>query len=112
VFQAVPWAFRKEFNWIAREYNNPPVFVTENGFSDYGGLNDTDRVRYYTVSTYFALSILSRHLLLYFKMCNFKALENTLSLITNTSHKTCNQWCCYLHESSSGMVGTARPTQA
>jgi len=55
VFQSVPWGFHKELNWIAREYNNPPVFVTENGFSDYGGLNDTDRVHYYTVSTYFAL---------------------------------------------------------
>jgi lactase-phlorizin hydrolase len=57
VFQAVPWSFRKQLNWIAREYNNPLVFVTESGFSDYGGLNDTDRVRYYAVSTDFAFSI-------------------------------------------------------
>jgi len=71
VFQTVPRSFRKELNWIAREYNNPPVFVTENGFSDYGGLNDTDRVRYYTVSTYFVLPILGRYLLLYLKLCNF-----------------------------------------
>ena len=86
VFQAVPWAFRKEFNWIAREYNNTPVFVTENGVSDYGGLNDTDRVRYYTVSTYFVFSILSRHLLLYFKMCNFKTLEK--HIIINYQHES------------------------
>jgi beta-glucosidase/6-phospho-beta-glucosidase/beta-galactosidase len=50
VLQVVPWGLRKELNWIAREYNNPPVFITENGFSDLGGLNDTDRVLYYTVS--------------------------------------------------------------
>ena len=112
VFQAVPWSFRKELNWIASEYNNPPVFVTENGFSDNGGLNDTDRVRYYTVSTYFFLSNLSRCLLRYFKLRNFKTLENTLSLITNTSHKTCIQWCCHLQESSSGTVDIARPIQA
>jgi beta-glucosidase/6-phospho-beta-glucosidase/beta-galactosidase len=37
-------------NWIAKEYNNPPVLITENGFSDRGGLNDRDRVDYLTVS--------------------------------------------------------------
>ena len=47
----MPWAFRKELNWIANAYGNPPIYVTENGFSDYGGLNDTNRVLYYTVST-------------------------------------------------------------
>nr|AOY34571.1 beta-glucosidase [Coptotermes formosanus] len=46
--RVVPWGFRKELNWIAKEYGNPPVFVTENGFSDHGGLNDTGRVHYYT----------------------------------------------------------------
>nr|BAI50024.1 beta-glucosidase [Nasutitermes takasagoensis] len=46
--RVVPWAFRKQLNWIANEYGNPPIFVTENGFSDYGGLNDTNRVLYYT----------------------------------------------------------------
>lgn len=44
----VPWGFRKELNWIANEYGNPPIFITENGFSDYGGLNDTGRVNYHT----------------------------------------------------------------
>jgi beta-glucosidase/6-phospho-beta-glucosidase/beta-galactosidase len=51
MLQVVPWGFRKEFNYIAQQFNNPPVFVTENGFSDLGGLEDTDRVHYYTVST-------------------------------------------------------------
>jgi beta-glucosidase/6-phospho-beta-glucosidase/beta-galactosidase len=37
-------------NWIAKEYNNPPVLITENGFSDHGGLNDRDRVDYVIVS--------------------------------------------------------------
>jgi beta-glucosidase/6-phospho-beta-glucosidase/beta-galactosidase len=46
----VPWGFRKLINWIAKEYNNPPVLVTENGFSDSGEINDTDRVDYYIVS--------------------------------------------------------------
>ena len=48
--QVVPWGFRKLLNWIAKEYNNPPVLITENGFSDHGELNDRDRVDYITVS--------------------------------------------------------------
>nr|AGP76181.1 beta-glucosidase 1 [Sphaerotermes sphaerothorax] len=46
--RVVPWGYRKQLNWIAKEYGNPPVCVTENGYSDYGGLNDTQRVSYYT----------------------------------------------------------------
>jgi len=37
-------------NWIAKEYNNPPLLVIENGFSDKGELNDRDRVDYHIVS--------------------------------------------------------------
>jgi beta-glucosidase/6-phospho-beta-glucosidase/beta-galactosidase len=48
--QVVPWGFRKLLNWIAKEYNNPPVLIAENGFSDQGGINDKDRVDYYVVS--------------------------------------------------------------
>jgi beta-glucosidase/6-phospho-beta-glucosidase/beta-galactosidase len=36
-------------NWIAKEYNNPPVMITENGFSDRGEL-DRDRFDYIIVS--------------------------------------------------------------
>jgi hypothetical protein len=46
----VPWGFRKLLNWIAKEYNNPPVLITENGFSDRGEINDGDRVYFYIVS--------------------------------------------------------------
>jgi beta-glucosidase/6-phospho-beta-glucosidase/beta-galactosidase len=48
--QVVPWGFRKLLNWIAKEYNNPPVLIAENGFSDRGELNDRDRVEYLIVS--------------------------------------------------------------
>jgi beta-glucosidase/6-phospho-beta-glucosidase/beta-galactosidase len=48
--QVVPWGFRKLLNWIAKEYNNPPVLITENGFSDHGELDDRVRVDYHTVS--------------------------------------------------------------
>jgi beta-glucosidase/6-phospho-beta-glucosidase/beta-galactosidase len=48
--QVVPWGFRKMLNWIAKEYNNPPVLITENGFSDQGEINDGNRVDYHVVS--------------------------------------------------------------
>ncbi|XP_069695508.1 myrosinase 1-like isoform X2 [Periplaneta americana] len=43
----VPWGLRKQLNWIAKEYNNPPVFITENGYADNGGLEDRGRVNYF-----------------------------------------------------------------
>lgn len=46
--KVVPWGFRKLLKWIKDEYNNPPVFVTENGVSDPTELNDTLRIHYYT----------------------------------------------------------------
>lgn len=33
--------------WINKEYDNPPVIVTENGVSDKGGLDDRDRINYF-----------------------------------------------------------------
>ncbi|XP_021923692.1 myrosinase 1-like [Zootermopsis nevadensis] len=45
--QVIPWGFRKILNWIAKEYDNPPVLIAENGFSDRGDLNDTDRISYF-----------------------------------------------------------------
>lgn len=32
--------------WIKKEYKNPDVFITENGWSDQGELEDNDRIQY------------------------------------------------------------------
>lgn len=48
--KVVPWGFRKLLNWIRITFNNPNVYVTENGFSDKGGLNDQGRIEYHKVS--------------------------------------------------------------
>lgn len=40
----VPWGLRKLLNWIKMEYDNPLVYITENGYPDEGNLNDADRV--------------------------------------------------------------------
>lgn len=48
--KVVPWGFRKTLQWIKNAYNNPLVYVTENGFVDRGGLDDQGRINYYKVN--------------------------------------------------------------
>jgi lactase-phlorizin hydrolase len=44
----VPWGIRRLLAWVSKTYNNPPIYVTENGISDGSGdLKDTARVNYY-----------------------------------------------------------------
>jgi len=46
--QAYPEGFRLLVNWIKDHYNNPPLYVTENGWSDNTGtLQDSSRVNYF-----------------------------------------------------------------
>nr|BAF94233.1 Lct [Rattus norvegicus] len=46
--KVTPFGFRRILNWLKEEYNNPPIYVTENGVSRRGEpeLNDTDRIYY------------------------------------------------------------------
>lgn len=48
--KVVPWGFRKVLNWVYRNYNYPQVFITENGYADYGELDDQNRTEYIKVS--------------------------------------------------------------
>uniref|UniRef100_A0A4W3IAM4 Lactase n=1 Tax=Callorhinchus milii TaxID=7868 RepID=A0A4W3IAM4_CALMI len=47
--KVTPWGFRKILNWIKEEFNNPPIYITENGISEHGdkGLDDTWRINYH-----------------------------------------------------------------
>lgn len=45
----VPHGFRILLKWIKDNYGNPPVFVTENGFTNTGGTEDYDRIHYFQV---------------------------------------------------------------
>ncbi|XP_059049864.1 lactase/phlorizin hydrolase-like [Achroia grisella] len=45
--KVAPWGFVKLLRQIKEVYNNPPVYITENGFSTFGGLVDDDRINYY-----------------------------------------------------------------
>ncbi|CAG9581964.1 unnamed protein product [Danaus chrysippus] len=44
--KVVPWGFRKALNWIKNKYDNPIVFITENGISLERGVTDRRRVNY------------------------------------------------------------------
>jgi len=45
--RVVPWGLRRLLNYVSQTYNNPTVYITENGVSDRTGeLDDTHRVHY------------------------------------------------------------------
>jgi len=43
---SVPHGLHDLLNWIRVEYNNPPLFISENGWSDDGELEDNGRIQY------------------------------------------------------------------
>ena len=48
----VPWGCKKLLQWIANRYDNPPIYITENGcaFDDkleHGACNDAERVEFF-----------------------------------------------------------------
>ncbi|XP_033215472.1 myrosinase 1-like [Belonocnema kinseyi] len=45
--KSTPWALEKFLIRINKDYKVPPIFITENGYSDNGELYDMDRTRYY-----------------------------------------------------------------
>ena len=56
----VPWGFKKLLQWIADRYDNPPIYVTENGCAyddgpEQGVINDQRRIDFYT--TYLAAAL-------------------------------------------------------
>ncbi|XP_049866281.1 lactase/phlorizin hydrolase-like [Pectinophora gossypiella] len=45
--KVVPWGFYRLLMKIRDVYNNPKVYITENGFATLGGLDDDARIAYY-----------------------------------------------------------------
>ncbi|XP_076231706.1 myrosinase 1 [Calliopsis andreniformis] len=45
--KVVPEGFRVTLRYLATKYGNIPIYITENGFSDHGALDDSDRISYY-----------------------------------------------------------------
>ena len=56
-FKVVPWGLRKLLNWVAREYANPLVLITENGYSDNGQMEDMERIRFINVRKSLTITI-------------------------------------------------------
>ncbi|XP_055604259.1 myrosinase 1-like [Uranotaenia lowii] len=46
-FRVFPKGLYNLLMWVKKEYNNPPIYVTENGVSDRGGMRDAARVQYF-----------------------------------------------------------------
>uniref|UniRef100_A0A0S7EFJ7 beta-glucosidase n=1 Tax=Chrysomela populi TaxID=154003 RepID=A0A0S7EFJ7_CHRPP len=47
-FNIVPWGIRKMLKWCKDNYNNPPIFITENGVCDNGtSLIDFERIQFF-----------------------------------------------------------------
>ncbi len=64
------------FSWIKNQYSNPEVFITENGWSDNGELQDTGRIEYLRVHLQAVLNAILRD------RCNVVA-HTTWSIIDN-----------------------------
>ncbi|XP_049866270.1 lactase/phlorizin hydrolase-like [Pectinophora gossypiella] len=45
--KVVPWGFYKLLSYIRENYNNPTVYITENGYASSGGIEDDERISYY-----------------------------------------------------------------
>lgn len=46
LIKVVPDGFLNLLLKIKEEYGNPPVYITENGYSDYGAIDDAPRSEY------------------------------------------------------------------
>ncbi|XP_053977574.1 myrosinase 1-like [Hylaeus volcanicus] len=45
--KVVPEGFRYLLRQLATRYGNPPIYITENGYSDFSTIDDTDRIHYF-----------------------------------------------------------------
>ena len=42
--KVTPWGIRQAINWASRQFNQPDIYITENGFSDLlSNLDDLQR---------------------------------------------------------------------
>lgn len=58
---SVPQGLHDVIVWIKNNYDNPPVFITENGWSDEGELNDVGRIDYLTTHLIAISEAINKH---------------------------------------------------
>lgn len=67
MFQVVPWGLRETLRFIKDKYNNPPVYITENGYcGEPENLNDVNRINYHHVSFFLFLTLKGENILIFF----------------------------------------------
>lgn len=59
IFQVIPDGFRQILNKIGEEYDNPPLYIMENGFSDKCCIFDNSRISY--LHSYMQAMLLAIH---------------------------------------------------
>ena len=100
----VPWGLRRLLKWVTKTYNNPPIYVTENGISDSTGtLDDQPRIDFYKGYINEVLKGMCQGSVYYIQTCELNCdYFNALSLILLSDlgtkylekyqHKLCGHW--------------------
>lgn len=72
--------------WIQKQYNNPDMFILENGWSDQGELEDNDRVKYMHDHLHQIQEIVLNN------ECNLKGYAGTIPVINYSKVFFCFQY--------------------
>lgn len=56
--KVIPKGFRNILNWIHNTYDAPDIYITGNGYSDNGELDDQERIDYHLVRRKYKYAII------------------------------------------------------
>ncbi|KAF2883294.1 hypothetical protein ILUMI_22883 [Ignelater luminosus] len=61
VFRIVPWGIKKLVMWIKQQYDNPIIYISENGLADNGELKDQERIKFHKSYLTALLEAVNKH---------------------------------------------------
>jgi len=94
----VPWGIRRTLRWVKERYRDPPIYITENGFSDASGTLD-DQVR---------VDFFRRYINEVLKGCalsRFRDVVKPLSIFFHFVSDSVSAWLIFFCISDLGRVG-------